>query len=35
MRVPVAVGEALIQKFQAANPDIKVTMDNEPAGTEG
>ncbi len=33
--VPVAVGEALIEKFQAANPDIKVTMDNQPGGTEG
>ena len=31
----VAFGEALIEKFQAANPDIKVTMDNQPGGTEG
>jgi raffinose/stachyose/melibiose transport system substrate-binding protein len=31
----VALGEALIEKFQAANPDIKVTMDNQPGGTEG
>jgi raffinose/stachyose/melibiose transport system substrate-binding protein len=31
----VPFGEALIEKFQAANPDIKVTMDNQPGGTEG
>ena len=31
----VAIGEALIAGFQAANPDIKVTMDNQPGGTEG
>ena len=31
----VAFGEALIEKFKAANPDIKVTMDNQPGGTEG
>ena len=30
-----AFGEALIEKFQAANPDIKVTMDTQPGGTEG
>ena len=31
----IPFGEALIEKFQAANPDIKVTMDNQPGGTEG
>jgi raffinose/stachyose/melibiose transport system substrate-binding protein len=31
----VAFGTALIEKFQAANPDIKVTMENQPTGTEG
>ena len=31
----VAFSQALIEKFQAANPDITVTMDNQPGGTEG
>ena len=31
----IAIGEALVAGFQAANPDIKVTMDNQPGGTEG
>ncbi len=31
----IPFGEAMIEKFQAANPDIKVTMDNQPGGTEG
>ena len=30
-----AFGEALIEKFQAANPDIKVILDTQPGGTEG
>ena len=30
-----AFGEALIEKFQAANPDIKVNLDTQPGGTEG
>ena len=27
--------QAIIDKFQAANPDIKVTMDTQPGGTDG
>jgi raffinose/stachyose/melibiose transport system substrate-binding protein len=30
-----AFGEALIKKFTEANPDIKVTLDVQPGGTEG
>jgi raffinose/stachyose/melibiose transport system substrate-binding protein len=31
----VPFAEALIEKFQAANPNIKVTVDTQPGGTEG
>jgi raffinose/stachyose/melibiose transport system substrate-binding protein len=31
----VAWSQAMIDAFQAANPDIKVTMDTQPGGTEG
>ena len=32
---PSPIGEALIEAFQAENPDIKVTIENQPGGTEG
>ena len=31
----VASGKALIEAFQAANPNVKVTMENRPGGSEG
>jgi raffinose/stachyose/melibiose transport system substrate-binding protein len=31
----VPFAEAMIEKFQAANPDIKVSIDTQPGGTEG
>ncbi len=31
----VPFAEALIEKFQAANPNIKVSVDTQPGGTEG
>jgi raffinose/stachyose/melibiose transport system substrate-binding protein len=31
----VPFAEALIEKFQAANPNIKVSIDTQPGGTEG
>jgi raffinose/stachyose/melibiose transport system substrate-binding protein len=31
----IAFAEPYIEKFQAANPDIKVTLETQPGGTEG